>query len=330
MAEYKGIKGFRVQSLASDPSPGVEGQVWYNTASSALKYTAQTTAWVSGGAMNTVRTDGSGFGPLLAAQGQGGASASPTVFTNNTEQYDGTSWTEVNNMLVARRGLAAVGTQTAGIAFSGDAPGGTETSSTENWDGTSWTEVNNQIATGVGRAPIGTVSTAALAVGFPYGNPPNARTEEYDGTSWSEVGDLNNGRGLNKQSAGTTTAGLVFSGDNHPASPRDTFDCEEYNGTAWTEVNNVINERRDGAGVGTQTAAVGFGGNSNTVNPVPESEEYDGTSWSNTSSSPAAPRLNIFSNCGGVSNAALQCTGALTNTVEEYALGPTTKTVTVT
>ena len=329
MADYKGIKGFKVQSLASDPSNAIEGQVWYNTTTNLLKYTAQTAAWVSGGNMNTVRTDGSGFGALATAQGQAGASASPTVFTLNCEQYDGTSWSEVNNMLVARRGLGAVGTQTAGIAFSGSIPGGANSSSTENWNGSSWSEVNNQNTAGNGRAPVGTVNTAALAVGFPYGIPPQAATEEYDGTSWSTVGSLNDGRGLNKQSAGITTAGLVWAGDNHPASPRDTTNCEEYNGTAWSEVNNCINSRRDGAGVGLQNAAISFGGNNNTVNPVPNSEEYDGTSWANTTNSPAAPRLNIFSNCGGTSTAALQCTGALTNTVEEYALAPTTKTVTV-
>ena len=36
MAEYKTIKGFKVQSLASDPTL-VEGQVWYNTTSNKLK-----------------------------------------------------------------------------------------------------------------------------------------------------------------------------------------------------------------------------------------------------------------------------------------------------
>ena len=37
MADYKGIKGFKVQSLASDPSAPV-GQVWYNSTSATLKF----------------------------------------------------------------------------------------------------------------------------------------------------------------------------------------------------------------------------------------------------------------------------------------------------
>ena len=37
MAEYIKEKGFTIQSLASDPSPLLEGQVWYNTTSTVLK-----------------------------------------------------------------------------------------------------------------------------------------------------------------------------------------------------------------------------------------------------------------------------------------------------
>ena len=31
MATYKGINGYAVQTVASDPSPGDPGQVFYNT-----------------------------------------------------------------------------------------------------------------------------------------------------------------------------------------------------------------------------------------------------------------------------------------------------------
>jgi len=37
MATYIGIKGITIQSLASDPSNPVEGQVWYNSTSATLK-----------------------------------------------------------------------------------------------------------------------------------------------------------------------------------------------------------------------------------------------------------------------------------------------------
>ena len=39
MATYKGIKGVKVQSKASDPTASEAiGTVWYNTTSNALKY----------------------------------------------------------------------------------------------------------------------------------------------------------------------------------------------------------------------------------------------------------------------------------------------------
>jgi len=38
MAIYTGIKGVKVESLAADPSPLVEGTVWYRTDSGALKF----------------------------------------------------------------------------------------------------------------------------------------------------------------------------------------------------------------------------------------------------------------------------------------------------
>jgi hypothetical protein len=57
MATYKGINGFAVQSVASDPSPLDEGQVWYNNATYAFKLARVTTVatWASGGNLNTTR-----------------------------------------------------------------------------------------------------------------------------------------------------------------------------------------------------------------------------------------------------------------------------------
>jgi hypothetical protein len=57
MAEYKGIKGFKVQYLSADPSDPIIGQTWYNSTSKDLKYTGATAtgAWASGNNMNTAR-----------------------------------------------------------------------------------------------------------------------------------------------------------------------------------------------------------------------------------------------------------------------------------
>jgi hypothetical protein len=57
MSEYKGIKGFSIQSLSADPADPNIGQVWYNSTSSSWKVTSVTTAgtWATGGNMGTAR-----------------------------------------------------------------------------------------------------------------------------------------------------------------------------------------------------------------------------------------------------------------------------------
>jgi hypothetical protein len=48
MAEYKGIKGFKVQYLSADPSDPIIGQTWYNSTSKDLKYTGANRCWCLG------------------------------------------------------------------------------------------------------------------------------------------------------------------------------------------------------------------------------------------------------------------------------------------
>jgi hypothetical protein len=63
MAEYKGIKGFKVQYLSADPSDPNIGQTWYNSTSKDLKFTEfAAAAWATGGALNTTRSSLSAMG----------------------------------------------------------------------------------------------------------------------------------------------------------------------------------------------------------------------------------------------------------------------------
>jgi hypothetical protein len=64
MAEYKGIKGFKVQYLSADPSDPNIGQVWYNDTSKDLKFTGVTTAgaWASAPALNSDHSYSQGIG----------------------------------------------------------------------------------------------------------------------------------------------------------------------------------------------------------------------------------------------------------------------------
>ena len=265
MADYSTIKGFTVQSLASDPY-----------ASAVLGAT-----WSSGGALGTaLYTQGAGGGTLTAAITMGGRTTPGPAAnsTNKTQTYDGSSWTEVNALNTARFQGGGCGNQTAAVLAGGvyeaspDDYGGTE-----NYDGTSWT-AGNDLSRGTNRglAAAG-IQTAAFIAG---GQPVNALMETYDGTSWSEQNNLNTARAQNGE-AGTTTAGLCFGGIGPGPSLTAGVDVTEtWDGTSWSNSNDMNTNRREIGMSGTQTAALGFGGigpPSNATHGVTES--FDGTSW---------------------------------------------------
>ena len=91
-----------------------EGQMWFNSSSSALKGygTAAgipSATWASGGSMNTGRGSSapSQAGSQTAAMVSTGAS--PPLLAN-VEQYNGSTWTETTDVNTARSGLGGSGT----------------------------------------------------------------------------------------------------------------------------------------------------------------------------------------------------------------------------
>ena len=181
MAEYKGIKGFKVQYLSADPSDPNIGQTWYNSTSKDLKYASVTTAgaWATGNNLNTARSAGGSAGIQTAALAFGGYVGSPTA-TTATEEYDGTNWaTSPGSMNTARLALAGTGTQTAALAFGGADT--VNTGATEEYDGTSWTSSPASMATARNR--FGGAGTQTAALGFGGATDPGnvAATEEWTG-----------------------------------------------------------------------------------------------------------------------------------------------------
>ena len=329
MAEYKGIKGFKVQSLASDPSLPI-GQVWYNTVGSVLKYQALGVgAWGSGGAVNSPRNQLGGAGRSQSAGLIMGGIPAPTpgVAGKLTESYDGTTWTEVNDLNTADSYFPGTGSQTAALK-TGGSPGGDPTllGITETYDGTSWSETADLLTGRYGLTVTGT-TTAALAVG---GRTTSSQdlTESWNGTSWSEVNDLNTPRHyLASATSGSPTANLVFAGLN-PGAPTAPTDTESYDGTSWTEVADLGTGRYGGGGTGTLTGALFFGG----ATPIVQNTEaWDGTSWTEVADL-AYGRYNT--GFGGVATNAFIATGDSTPsgghpTSEEWTQAATVKTVTV-
>ena len=282
MTTYKEINGTNIEVLASDPSNPVEGQVWYNSTSNVVKGSAVTTAgaWVTGGALNQAREGAASTGTTksaaLFAGGRIGPAGAPPGISANTELYNGTSWTEVNNLISGRWQTTGLGSQTAALAFGGQVapvPSGSPTVNTESWNGTSWTEVNNLTAAKSQQAGIGT-QTSGLGVGGNTGSI-TGQTESWNGTSWTEVNDLNTARQGLGGAGIDNTSGLVFGGQDPSGAIAVT---ESWNGTSWTEVADLNAARRYIGGTGTQTSALGFGGR-------PEgpsgslTESWNGTSW---------------------------------------------------
>ena len=271
MATYKGIQGYSVQKLATDPTVAdTVGQLWYNSTSGKFKISTEGAgAWAAGASFNADRSGRGSAGPNSATLMFGGFNPTSSVH-GNTEKYDGTTWTELNNLNTPRAygASAQQGTQTAALMGSGTTSA-VDGKWCESWDGTCWAEVGDTNVTHAYTAGNGT-STAALAIGT--GPPPQALVESWDGTSWTQVGTLTTGRYF-LMAAGTQAAGLAFGGEPF----RDVN--EEFDGTSWTEVNDLNVGRNAGGGAGTQTAALMITGLTGPTTFVATTEKWDGTSW---------------------------------------------------
>ena len=135
---------YKRQYLDSDPPNPIEGQMWFNSTTQTLKGAEAggipVGTWASGGNFNTGRSDlgatGDSSDALIFAGYTGPA------YVANTESYNGTTWTEVNDLNQGRAtGGAAGASSTSALMISGASPPGAYKSNVETWDGTNWTEV---------------------------------------------------------------------------------------------------------------------------------------------------------------------------------------------
>ena len=295
MGTYSGIKGYMIQSLASDPSPtaSVVGQMWYNSTSNTWKIALSGGgAWSTGGVLNSVgREDASGAGTQTAAIAIAGYHGPPGAGSfGNTEEYNGTAWAEVNNITTVRYGHDSTGLQTALIAGGGGAVNAGET-----YDGTSWTDVGAMSRSGPswGQGGVsGTMTAAVFGFGAGGGGPTGNIVESFDGSCFAA-----DTAGITARStlwgfggAAAATAAIVVGGQWTAA---DAAYTEEWNGTAWAEVADLNNPRGIGnAASGTTTAGLIAGGYQG--GPIGKTETWDGTSWSEV-----GDLQNARGNCNG-------------------------------
>jgi len=327
MAEYKGIKGFKVQYLSADPSNPIVGQIWYNDTSKALKYTEVAAgSWATGGSLSTASFGRAGMGTQTAAVAAGVYGPSPSV-TGETEEYNGTSWSSGGTLGTARYGAGGSGTLTAGLCVGGDSISGSPRYGTqvEEYNGTSWT--------GGGAAPTGKqysatfgTQTATLSTGSPVSSPTTI-TILYDGSTWTtSPASLSLATG-SRAGFGVQTSGVTAGGQ---AGTTYYATTEDWNGSVWTSGGNLNTARRAHAGSGTsESSGIAFGGEIATGKTA-VTEEYNGTSWTN-STSMATARSKLAG--AGTESLALGFGGevpsASTATEEWTGPGPATKTITV-
>ena len=325
MATYKKDKGVHVKSYNEDPDKtypsAFEGQLYYNSSDGQFKFIGLGTGtWASAPALNTARRYPGGTGIQKSAICIAGQNY-PSFYVL-TEEYDGTSWTEVGDLSTGRGRLASGGTATAAFAAAGNMGPPGDTNSAEKWNGSSWTSAGT-VNTARGNIAGAGSNTAAIAFG---GNPSPAYTEIYDGSSWSETGDLNNGRTA-LAGAGTSTAGWA-AGAGSPGANVETF-----NGSSWTEVGDMNSGRGYLAGWGTTTSAIVVGG-APPGTKCALTESFDGTSWTETGDLGTA---NKYLAAAGANNTAgIQIAGSTgsppdgsaVNTSEEFTVSHAFKKVT--
>ena len=121
MTKYKEIIGTDIQTVTTDPTE-VTGQVWYNESEGELKTRNQFVggAWSSGGNLNNPKGQGAAAVIQTATLTFGGIDGDDgSTELAETELYNGSTWTELNDLNLARRFLAGAGTSTSAIAIGG-------------------------------------------------------------------------------------------------------------------------------------------------------------------------------------------------------------------
>ena len=248
MSTYKEIKGFKVQTLATD------------TAASAVAGGA----WASGGALTTGRNGLRGAGVSQTAVVVFGGNDGST--TGKTENYNGSSWSETTDLNTAKSNGLGVGTYTSALC--------TETGTNEKWNGSSWTELAEL---NTPRAEIGSfgTSTAALAIGNQNGS--SGIVEQWNGSSWTEVGDLTTAMG-SVCGFGTTSAGNAAGGYTGTVSATNN---QIWDGSSWSEGSDLNQSRYFGGASGTSTLGLVFGGykTQSPASQIANTESWDGTSF---------------------------------------------------
>ena len=230
------------------------------------------TSWSETTEMNTPRYSAAAAGAnkdsALVFSGYNNTSplASPGGYLDATEKWNGSSWTEVNELNIKMSNRSGNGTQTSALCY-----GGYESpyALTESWDGTNWTEVSDLNTGRMDLGGVGDSNTSALAFGgLVAPNTKSDRVETWDGTSWTEVNELNTNRAY-VGGSGSKDLAIAFGGETPPLRAN----TEAWNGTSWTEVADLSTARKSMGSSGSAVGGLAAGGNDGST-VVTATEEF--------------------------------------------------------
>ena len=299
--------------LGNPTSPGVATEEYTSSIN-----TVTAAVWASGNNINTTRRNMAAGGITSAGIIAGGFGP---PYKNETEEYNGSSWTSQNNIPVAKEaGGGGLGVQTAFVVAGGSGPDSITngySQSTQEYDGTNWTATGNLNVARLGGG--GWSGTEAAGLGFggyvgassPYAPPSKTQsTEEYNGSAWSTGNTVPTGPNTYFNASGTQTATVGV-------RQVENGTTVVYDGTNWTTGSGTLTVLKGIGSMaknGTSTASVVFGGTAgNPPSRTGATEEYNGTSFVNTA--------NLATARGSI--------GGSGNTTEAFAAGGYTGTTNV-
>ena len=250
----------------------------YTTANAANVEEYNGTSWSEQNDIPSNYRNGSTFGTQTAALYVGGYSA-PVPNATTIQIYDGTNWTTSPATLgTGGNSISSTGTSTAGLVFGGS----NRLNVTEEWNGSAMSTGGNLTTSKYGRGSANQApSENAMSAGG--GIPAQTTVENYNGTSWSTLPSL--AVATNSIKGAGTVASAIMMGGGPGAGPvfNTTTEFDQTTNTitaaAWASGGALPVAVYDGAGAGTQTAGLAFGGDTAPDGTAAGSYEYNGTSW---------------------------------------------------
>jgi hypothetical protein len=252
--------------------------------------------WVATGSLNTARQLLAGCGTQNAGLSFGGYTGSLSAIS---EKFNGTSWVATGSLNTAGYYLAGCGTQNSGLSFGGYIGGPSaitekfkepyklklEITAIENSSGSIVTQ-RIDISTYESNYSFKIKCPAIISYGI-------VCEREYD--TLSSMG-LATSTGLNKLNYGTWNlsgylntavyanggcglqcSALSFNGSTNVITPDYSSITEKFNGITWSNLSSNIIGRYSLAGIGTQNAALSFGGTTGSDSLV--TEKFNGSTW---------------------------------------------------